>query len=33
MKELFPDIDLNSIRGNDKQWMTKTKPIVIKKLF
>ena len=33
MKELFPEIDLNSIKEDSKQWATMTKPIVLKKLF
>lgn len=33
MKELFPDIDLNSIKEDSKQWATVTKPIVLKRLF
>ena len=33
MKELFPDIDLNSIKEDSKQWVTVTKPIVLKRLF
>ena len=32
MKELFPDIDLNSIKEDTGQWAM-TKPIVLKKLF
>lgn len=32
MKELFPDIDLSSIKEGSGQWAM-TKPIVLKKLF
>ncbi|MBI3034682.1 hypothetical protein HYY71_00005 [Candidatus Woesearchaeota archaeon] len=33
MKKLFPEIDVNSIKEDAKQWSTVTKPIVLKKLF
>ena len=33
MKELFPEIDLNSIKEDSKQWATMTKPIVLKRVF
>lgn len=33
MKELFPDIDLSSIKEGSKQWVIVTKPIVLKRLF
>ncbi len=33
MKELFPDIDLNSIREDTKEWTSTTKPIVLKRLL
>ena len=33
MKDLFPDIDLNSIKEDSKQWSTTTGRIVLKKLF
>ena len=33
MKELFPDIDLSSIKEDSKQWATMTKPIVLKRVF
>lgn len=32
MKELFPDIDLNSIKEDSKQWATTTGQIVLKRL-
>ena len=33
MKELFPGIDLNSIKEDSKQWATMTRPIVLKRMF
>ena len=33
MKELFPEIDLSSIKEDAKQWSTTTGQIVLKKLF
>ncbi len=33
MKELFPDIDLSSIKEGSKQWSTTTGQIVLKRLF
>lgn len=32
MKELFPDIDLSSIKEDSGQWAI-TKPIILKRLF
>ena len=32
MKKLFPDIDLNNIKEDAKQWSTTTDQIVLKKL-
>ena len=32
MKELFPDIDLSSIKEDAKQWSTTTGQIVLKRL-
>lgn len=33
MKALFPEINLDEIKEDSKQWATTTKAIVLKKLF
>jgi len=33
MKELFPEMNLDEIKKDSKQWATTTKAIVLKKLF